>query len=81
MLKKLIIGISGVLFVCSCTLFAYRAMEPEAATGYESSYLNAASSAVYSNDIVQEEPIPAAQMDPETENGQENTNAKNPSFS
>ena len=42
MLKKLMIGSMGFLFLSSATLFSYRALEPKAATGIEESYLNAA---------------------------------------
>ena len=42
MLKKLMIGSMGFLFLSSATLFSYRALEPKAATGIEESYLSAA---------------------------------------
>ena len=44
MLKKLMIGSMGFLFLSSATLFSYRALEPKAATGIEESYLSAAQS-------------------------------------
>ena len=64
MLKKFIIGTSGILFLFSCTLFAYRALEPKAATDTESSYLNAVSSSVYA---LEENPDAAVAAASETE--------------